>query len=252
MALKLTKNDLNFRVYTASALPEAGLANDICVISDVPMSNWVLSPDTPSGPPRTDGDVWLRYSVNETPRNMLKNNTLMVAIISAHQYINGVWVDKTVKTYQNGARVDMVTYLYSPGNQHSDLTGGWTAEGYSALSSSVSAGEITADGTIGLYGADDVFDVLGTKNPIDLSAYSSITADAAVLSAHADGTSIIIAVCSQKQLFNNYLVKTAVWPATGGGVGIDVSDLTGEYYIVVYAGVRPECMGTVSEIKLHQ
>lgn len=251
MEFKLTKSDLNFRVYTANTLPETGLANDICVISDVPMKNWVLSPDTPKGAPRTDGDVWLRYSVNETPRNMLKNNILMLAIISAHQYIDGAWVDKTVKTYQNGARIDVVSYLYSPGSQYADLTGGWTSDGYTARDSSVSAGEITADGTMGLYGADDVFDVLGTNNPVNLSAYSLITADGAVLSAHADGTSITIAVCSQKQAFNAYLVKTAVWPTAGGRVSIDVSDLTGEYYIVVYAGIRPDCKGTVSEIKLH-
>ena len=47
MDFKLNKSNLNFRVYTASSAPATVADNDIVVISDTKMKNWVLSPDAP-------------------------------------------------------------------------------------------------------------------------------------------------------------------------------------------------------------
>lgn len=108
MDFKLNKSNLNFRVYTAASLPETGQENDICIVSDVPMKNWILSPDTPKGAPRNDGDVWIRYAVTGKTFNALKNGAMVIATISAMQYIDGAWVDKDVLSYQNGAWVGWI------------------------------------------------------------------------------------------------------------------------------------------------
>ena len=70
------------------------------------MKNWMISPDAPSGTPRTDGDVWIRYSVDGNTFNALKNGIMMVATISASQYVDGAWVDKEAKSYHDGEWVD--------------------------------------------------------------------------------------------------------------------------------------------------
>lgn len=112
MDFKLNKSNLNFRIYTAASLPATGNENDICIISEVPMTNWVMSPDKPSGAPRTDGDVWIQYSVTGNVFNVLKNSTMLIATISAWQYVSGAWADVVAKRYRNGEWVDRITAYY--------------------------------------------------------------------------------------------------------------------------------------------
>ena len=63
--------------------------------------------------------------------NALKKDTIMVYPLSAKQYINGAWVEVTAKSYQGGEWVDWWNgELYTPGNEWSNFTGGWTARGW--------------------------------------------------------------------------------------------------------------------------
>lgn len=143
MDFKLKKSELNFRVYTVDAKPtDPGTDNDIAVISSVPMTNWIMSPDDPSGIPRSDGDVWIRYEVTGKIFDVLKNNTMMIATVEAWQYVDDAWVEVTAVSYQNGDWVDWITYvyLYEEGDECVDITGGWTTK---ALKWD-SAGESTA------------------------------------------------------------------------------------------------------------
>lgn len=125
MDFKLKKSNLNLKVYSAAELPSTGNENDICVISSVPMPNWILSPDEPSGAPRSDGDVWIEYSVTGNTFNALKNNSMMITAISAKQYIGGAWVDKTAKIYQSGKWVDLIACLYNNGTEVVAWAGAW-------------------------------------------------------------------------------------------------------------------------------
>ena len=120
MNFTLKKSDLNFKVYTVEAKPTApGAENDIAVISPVPMTNWLMSPEKPSGIPRNDGDVWIRYSVTGNTKNILKQNAMMIATISAWQYVDGEWVFREAVSCQGGAWVDWVNpfYLFDNGAQ---------------------------------------------------------------------------------------------------------------------------------------
>lgn len=113
MDFKLKKSNLNFRVYTAASIPATGTENDICIVSEIPMTNWILSPDTPSGAPRTDGDVWIQYSVSGTTFNALKNNAMMIATISAWQHVDGAWVDREAVSCHGGEWVQWITVLWN-------------------------------------------------------------------------------------------------------------------------------------------
>ena len=129
MDFKLNKSNLNFSVRIADAVPtNPGKENDIAVISSVPMKNWILSPDTPTGAPRTDGDVCIPYSVNGTVFNAIKNGGLMIAPMMALQYVDGAWVKMPTYLYRNGKWNELmpvipneyqaVEYLESTGSQY--------------------------------------------------------------------------------------------------------------------------------------
>lgn len=116
MNFTLKKSDLNFKVYVAPTKPTApGAENDIAIISSVPMSNWIMSPEKPSGIPRNDGDLWIQYSVTGNTKNILKQNAFMIFTISAWQYVDGAWVYRKAVSYQGGEWVEWITYLYNKG-----------------------------------------------------------------------------------------------------------------------------------------
>lgn len=103
MNFTLKKSDLNFKVYTVPSKPTtAGAENDIAIISSVPMSNWIMSPEKPSGAPRSNGDVWIQYSTKGSTRNILKQNSMMIAMITAWQYVDGAWVSREAVSCHGG------------------------------------------------------------------------------------------------------------------------------------------------------
>lgn len=114
MSFKLKKSNLNFNVYAVETKPTAaGTENDIAIITSVPMPNWIMSPDKPSGIPRSDGDVWIQYSVSGDTFNALKKNSMMIATIAAWQYVDGAWDSVEAASYQDGAWKDWIIVLWN-------------------------------------------------------------------------------------------------------------------------------------------
>lgn len=59
-----------------------------------------------------EGTVWISTGTSSTvPFNALKKNNITVYPMSAKQYVNGAWVNKTAKTYQGGKWVDWIVYV---------------------------------------------------------------------------------------------------------------------------------------------
>lgn len=127
MDFKLKKSNLNFRVYTATETPATGIENDIVIISNTPMTNWILSPDAPGGAPRNDGDVWIQYSVIGKTSNALKQNKMVITMLYAYQYVSDAWIKKTAVTFKNGEWVEWWNgELFVYGDEYDAITGGWT------------------------------------------------------------------------------------------------------------------------------
>ena len=234
MDFKLNKGNLNFRVYTATAVPITGAENDICVISSVPMKNWILSPDEPSGAPKTDGDVWITYSTSGNVLNILKQDSMMIAPISAKQYISGAWVDQTVKSYQNGAWVDWVTFLYNNGDECLDFSGGFNTYGYriSGSSSSIKAPTLTKDETSMTIAETSTSAYAGAvfhENPFKVDDFSKIT----VVSSGKTGDKSPQLGVSKTKATGFVLESAVMYLPTEGTAEIDISTLSGEYYFVV-------------------
>lgn len=230
MDFKLNKNNLNFRVYTAVSLPSTAQENDICVISDVPMKNWIMSPDTPSDAPRTDGDVWIRYSVTGNTVNVVKTGTMMVATIAAWQYVDGVWVSKTAKSYQGGAWMGWIIPLYKAPNEYTDLTGGWTTDGFKIGTSSI-AKPTKTDSGITIKGQTNVsWGIIATAKKIDVSNFNTIN-------VRASGVDLIqIRLTTNTNLSDDasgFYGKYDI-PVTDGLATLSLANVSGSYYIAIF------------------
>ena len=102
MNFKLTKGNLNFKVYTSPAIPASGTENDIVIISSTPMENWILSSDSPTGEPRNKGDVWIQQSVSGNAFDIMNQHDFMLAITRIYQYISGIWMTVDASRYVGG------------------------------------------------------------------------------------------------------------------------------------------------------
>lgn len=74
--------------------------------------------------------VWIKTATSSPVAfNALKKNSIQVYPVSAKQYVNGAWVNKTAQSYQGGKWVAWVTdiYLYSQGDFCTSVTGGWNS-----------------------------------------------------------------------------------------------------------------------------
>lgn len=231
MDFKLKKSNLNFRVYTAPAFPSTGNENDICVISDVPMKNWILSPDDPSGTPRTDGDVWIKYSVDDGTVNLLKTGAMMVAMASASQYVNGTWVDTEAKSYRDGAWVDWIPegMLYLNGNQFTNLTGGWTKSSleWSGLPTN---GSILYEEYLTVNAKSGGYYDATTVNALDLTEYSQLLFDIAPDSA-TDDQLIVVHQKTSGIIWSG----TPAWIRASNNGVLSLTGISGLCYISVLA-----------------
>lgn len=102
---------LNFKVMGGTAEPSNPAENTIWIDTDAKITGWLFSSHQPENP--AEGMVWIATgSASNAEFNALKKNNITVYPLSAKQLINGAWVDKEAKSYQDGAWVDWLTYLF--------------------------------------------------------------------------------------------------------------------------------------------
>lgn len=246
MDFKLKKSDLNFNVYSVPSKPTtAGVENDIAIITSVSIPNWILSPDTPSGTPRSDGDVWIRYSVTgKTTFNALKNNTMMIATIKAWQYVDDAWVDVEAVSYQNGEWHEWIPEgaLYYKGVNIGGLvtTGYGTIGAFSSLSnvSAVFESDNVSIVTTGYTNEPNTngarsYGYLGTPTAIDLTNVETISVIGTVKS-YSNNERILLMVSKSKSVGTEGQIADTCISAdmlTGEILKLDVSTLSGSYYV---------------------
>lgn len=225
MKFSFKNNDLNFRVYVAATPPETGKQNDIVIISETDMQNWILSPENPKGIPNSDGDVWIKYAVAGNTFNALKNNTLMIATISAWQYVDGVWADVTAKIYQNGKWVDWITYLYKPGDECTNITGGWSR--YNGTLTKNGDSLVISNAGVGTSSYAAVY----TEKLIDLSNVNELHVVASGSGYSADILATSIVVSKTRTSNKGSVAASADIGFNMGEYTLDVSTLDETYYI---------------------
>lgn len=242
---------LNFKVVGDTTQPANPSENMIWVNTDAEITSWIFSAAEPTEP--TEGMVWISTGVvSSTTFNALKKNGIQIYPAHAKHYVSGSWIQKFAKIYQGGTWVDFWNnVLYESGNEYEFVTGGWigTPKKYDSGSNAVEAKITRGSTTITMKSNGDGGCLVHTANKIDLTNYSKLVFDGKVSKASSYASLANMRVWSN---FGTYQTSNAAATASlqyhsDGEVTLDVSKLTGSYYI----GFGLHASGTVVMRSMH-
>lgn len=225
---------LNFKVVGGTSQPSSPSENTIWINTDVPVSGYIFSATEPEE--TSDGIVWIYTGTqSDAEFNALKKNGIKVYPISSKQRVSGAWVDKTAKSYQNGAWRDWVRHnvLYESGDENEKVTGGWvdrlvglSSDRKRELAIVRGANNLSVSAAVG--GGS----MITTKNKINLSNWSKIVFTGKIES-YSD-TWCRIAVWTEIPSASNGNIAAELKISAGTHTSkksLDVSGLSGSYYV---------------------
>lgn len=247
MDFKLSKGNLNFNVKTVESMPSnSGTDNGVVVVTATPMKNWVMSPDMPTNPPRTDGDIWIPYSVNGAVINAVKNGGLMINPMTALQYVGGAWSGVNEMIYPDGKKA---RFLYNAGNECVALTGGWEAraQSYDSTFTNIIPPTVKKGATgftVSMSVAAARSGVIEIQNDVDLTNVKSVifefkSIEVTGASSSAPGRLVCSILPRSALRFQSgatkFQEKIYDAPTTESNVTftVDVSDLSGSYNVAI-------------------
>lgn len=220
---------LNFTVkayMSVDALPASASENTIAVITDTAVSEWAFSVAEPYYKP--PGMLWIHSgATGSVSFNALRKNAIVVFPGSTMQFVDGLWKYLDAYIFQNGRWVKFALawngYYFENGEQHSNITGGWTSDGYKYYNNKMIAGTVGA--TLGTRTSGSSGDcMIGTANPVDLTNVDTIHINVETKS----GVCMFNVMASKELKADDLSVNLSV-----GEVTIDVSGLTGSYYLAI-------------------
>ena len=222
--------ELNFKVVGGTSAPSNPTENTI----------WVNTPTTITGycfassifnstiPIRNGWVVILVDTSSPVEFNALKENCIKIYPISVVEYVDGAFVDRVAKSYQDGKWVDWITYLYNKGDLCTARTGGWSGSWTNANGCL----SVTASGNSTKY-------VQTTVNKVALTAGDTLTVKYKV--TQIDGllqTSMRFGITSTKPASTSTslpsFVNVVICDETKGQANLSIGS-SGEYYVVITA-----------------
>lgn len=227
--------DLNFEVVGGTTQPENPVENTIWVNTEQEITGWCFSTENPTE--LVEGFVWFCTGATyATTFNALKEiNVIQVPIVSSKQYVAGALINVDTKVYQNGGWHNLDVFLYYKGDQNTDITGGWTIA--SSMGGSVTfADEAIIANMTGL-SYDGQWSV-HTRNKIDVTEFNTLELNSDWLVKTSTNSWVHIGLFSGvptgdwSTTASNGVAYIGLGPNTNSAANIiDISDITGEYYI---------------------
>lgn len=237
-------------VYGGTTSPAKAAHNAIWLYTDVEITSSVLSAIEPANP--VHGMAWVTIGDAGIIKidSPVGGDWITVYPISAKQYISGAWVDKEAKSYRDGAWVEWATYLYNKGDLCSDITGGWKTmngmeyNGYNTTGSYVDNGDSFTVSVSS--GASHIARI--TNNKINLTGVNKISVVA--LEGNYGWLSLSTA---NTALSSNVATIVATCDLKAGTTTLDVSSISGAYYIAVRAsnGVGDNTRRTITVSQIY-
>ena len=228
---------VNFKVVGGVTQPTDPSENTIWVNTSVDISGWVFSASEPAEP--VEGLAWLETGAySNVEFNALKKGDIRVYPLAAKQYVSGAWVEKSALSYQNGTWVAWLRreILYEPGNENIPVTGGWTytSKGYSSDASTPGTPTITrgiSSLTVQMPNVSGA--IIHPVNKIDLTEYSTVVFDGIISGATAYASLCNLRVWSEFGNYSSvgYYASVTIQKNVDGEVSLDVSELSGKFYI---------------------
>lgn len=228
---------VNFKVVGGVTQPTDPSENTIWVNTSVDISGWVFSASEPAEP--VEGLAWLETGAySNVEFNALKKGDIRVYPLAAKQYVSGAWVEKSALSYQNGTWVAWLRreILYEPGNENIPVTGGWTytSKGYASDASAPGIPTITrgiSSLTVQMPNVSGA--IIHPANKIDLTEYSTIVFDGIITGATGYASLCNLRVWSEFGNYSStgYSASVTIQKNVDGEVSLDVSELSGKFYI---------------------
>lgn len=220
--------DLNFRVLGGAVQPTAPRENDIWVNTSTAIPSWAMSVGAPANP--VDGMVWVETGAfSSVAFNAVKKNQLLVYPLSAQQYLAGSWAKVTAKSYQNGAwRNWWAGQLYDYGTEYLDITGELTAYALDFVNDTNKAPTITRNPSniVVTTNATNYSGGLAYwPKKVDLTSYNSLRFNG--FATDAQKAKIVVLT----EIKESAIAASGVPKSTAEDVDVDISTLTGEFYI---------------------
>lgn len=240
---------LNFKVVGGITAPENPKENTIWVDTDVEITSWVFSVEQPANP--IEGMVWIYIGTfSSVEFNALKKNGIQLCPIFARQYIDGVFVDKATKSYQDGEWVGWIRdiYLYNNGDVCTDITGDYAV--YKGSTGSVTWND--GDVRLTYYGTTYRSASICTTKLIDFTNATELHCVLSNLSIDGgDNSFVAFGLCKTpdeaidgNKYYNNLIAgkKITISNADETTYSLDISSVIGSYYFTIYAGIASVTM----------
>lgn len=182
-----------------------------------------------------EGTAWISAGMSATDANSfnaLKKNVMYVSPVTARQYVDGAWRDRTAQIYARGAWSFLGSFYYNRGVQVVPWEVKWNNSGEA----------IFGVASVSLRATDGGYDkgiTIGTTNPVDLTNISSIIFEATTLKVTASSsfsTNFLVAdvLTNGRPNMISALARATVEEAVVEGIfALDVSNITGQHYVGV-------------------
>lgn len=228
---------VNFKIVGGTTQPTTARENTIWVNTDTAISGWAFSASAPAEP--VEGMVWLQTGTySNVEFNALRKNGIQVYPLAAKQYVDSAWVEKTAYSYQGGSWVPWTRrdILYESGNENNPVTGGWTytSKGYASNANIAGTPTITRGDTMLTAQMPNVSGaIIHPANKIDLTEYSTIVFDGIITGATQYASLCNLRVWSEFGKYSSvgYSASVTIQENVDGEVSLDVSELSGKFYI---------------------
>lgn len=222
----------------------------IGVITNMAITGWILSLEEPET--AEEGTVWILLTDKSVASfNPLKKNSIRINPLMARQRKNGIWTDIPAMSRKYGVWMPWWDgYLYHQGNSCEVVTEGWKGYAYVPYDSGSSAYapavtfqedsmKVVLSKPSSGYRGGSVF----TEKAVDVSAYQKLRIRLFLLSEITAGM-VNIGLSATKE--NGYTQVASAEITQTGDVTLDLSGITGEYYVCLRIGGISSAGSTVT------
>ena len=238
--------DLNFEVVGGTTEPTNPTENTIWVNTEVPITEYHFNSVEPESV--TEGVVWFKTDITSNASfNALKENNLTVHPVNTKQYISGAWVNVIARNYKDGEWLDLLENIFLV-----SATKGFDAPIVKTYSSQQNYSYSTANNKITITGSFNLLSAyiaLTFDKAYNLTGYNTLEFNV----ASVDGTqgSGYCNIQKGRTYVRGGTNAASISLLTTGKRILDISNLSGEYYIHLYVEAYPGTASfTVDEIVL--
>lgn len=230
----------NFAVVGGTTQPASPVNNTLWVNTDVPITRWDFSSDEPVK--RSNGQVWFDVDVSSRMEfNAIQKNEIRTCPTACHQLIDNQWVSKDAALYTQGQWIRWMLYVYDNGKIHSGTI--QSNDGKNAVELNATTIHVHSTG-------HNTWGYIYFTEPVDLTRYKKLCMVGSMTITGSGENWGSIQFGAFKTIGSSAAAKIEGTKASGTH-SIDVSELSGTYYIAFYLkGFANYAMATVSQVYL--